>query len=177
MKEPPTKTVPRSAGQCLCGTVRFDIEIPAFWAWNDHARPSRVAHGAAYATYVGTWRKRLRILAGSDAIVRYEDTANRQTRSFCGRCGTPLFFERGQSRPMVNIPRALFDERVGRQPIYHHAIDELRDWTWTGAPLVPLKGYPGYTHERRRRSARPPTAAYTDDDPGGDSGDDDPNVT
>ena len=30
-------------GQCLCGNVRFEIDYPAFWAWHDHTRPSRIA--------------------------------------------------------------------------------------------------------------------------------------
>ncbi|HEY1243977.1 MAG TPA: hypothetical protein VGF29_04005 [Hyphomicrobiaceae bacterium] len=41
-----------ATGQCLCGKVRVEISIPAFWAWHDHSRASRRAHGAAYATYV-----------------------------------------------------------------------------------------------------------------------------
>jgi hypothetical protein len=47
-----------AAGQCLCGNVQVEITIPAFWAWHDHSRASRRAHGAAYATYVGCWRSR-----------------------------------------------------------------------------------------------------------------------
>ena len=37
------------------------------------------------------------------------------TRSFCSRCGTPLLYERKRSPHMVNIPRALFTGRTGRQ--------------------------------------------------------------
>ena len=36
-----------AAGQCLCGKVRIEIGVPARWAWHDHKRASRVAHGAA----------------------------------------------------------------------------------------------------------------------------------
>ena len=50
-----------ATGKCLCGKVQVEINLPAFWAWHDHGRPSRLAHGAVYATYVGTWRKRFRI--------------------------------------------------------------------------------------------------------------------
>ena len=48
-----------ASGQCLCGKVCFEIDVPARWAWHDHSPASRRAHGAAYATYVGSWRKRL----------------------------------------------------------------------------------------------------------------------
>jgi len=141
---------PSVTGQCLCGAVRIEIGYPARWAWHDHTRASRIAHGAAYATYVGSWRKRFRIVEGEDEIGRYEDDAG-SARSFCRRCGTPLFYERGHAPHMVNVPRALFDHRTGRQPRYHVGIDEIRDWTYAGEPLVPLKGFPGIVWERPGR--------------------------
>lgn len=142
------------AGQCLCGAVRFEFDYPAFWAWHDHSRASRVAHGAAYATYVGVWRKRFRITSGADDIACYDETATGATRSFCRRCGTPLIYARARSRHMINIPRALCESRTGRQPLYHIGIDQRQEWGYDGAPLVPLKGYPGVVWERSRKKKR-----------------------
>jgi len=141
-------------GQCLCGAVRFEIDYPAFWAWHDHSAVSRRAHGAAYATYVGSWRKRFRVTAGECEIARYEDEQTKSVRSFCRRCGTPLIYERARSRHMINIPRALFASRTGRQPIYHIGIDERPDWAYAGEPLVPLKGYPGVVWNRSKKKKR-----------------------
>lgn len=140
-----------AAGQCACGAVRFEIDYPAFWAWHDHSRASRIAHGAAYATYVGTWRKRFRVTAGKKSIARYEDKTGGGVRSFCRHCGTPLIYERKRSRSMINIPRALFESRTGRQPLYHVGIDEMQDWTYAGEKLVPLKGYPGVVWNRSKK--------------------------
>src|SRR3954453_23492021 len=80
-------------GRCLCGSVCFEIDVPARWAWHDHSAASRRAHGAAYATYVGSWRKRFRITKGTADIVRYDDASTKTVRSFCARCGTPLSYE------------------------------------------------------------------------------------
>lgn len=55
---------------------------------------------------------------------------------------------------MVNIPRALFTSRTGREPRYHVAIEELQGWAYTGKPLVPLKGYPGIVWERPKSRKR-----------------------
>jgi hypothetical protein len=142
-------------GQCQCGTVRFEIGFPARWAWHDHSAASRRAHGAAYATYVGTWRSRFRIRQGLTDITRFTDEAAGTTRGFCAKCGTPIFYERTRSPQMVNIPRALFETRTGREPRYHIAIEELRDWAYTGEKLVPLPGFPGVVWERPRRKKRP----------------------
>jgi len=141
-------------GQCLCGKVQFEIDTPARWAWHDHSAGSRCAHGAAYATYVGSWRKRFRITKGQTQIARYEDRATKTQRSFCVRCGSPIAYERARSPHMVNIPRALFSGRTGRQPLYHIAIEELQEWAYTGEPLVPLKGFPGVVWQRSKRKNR-----------------------
>jgi hypothetical protein len=144
-----------ASAQCQCGTVCLEIDVPARWAFHDHSAASRRAHGAAYATYVGSWRKRFRITEGEGEITRYQDKANGILRSFCAHCGTPLFYERARSPHMVNIPRALFSGRTGRQPLYHLAIEELQEWAYTGEPLVPLKGFPGVVWQRSKKKKRP----------------------
>ena len=150
----PTVASGIASGQCLCGKVGFEIDVPARWAWHDHSASSRRAHGAAYATYVGSWRKRFRIVKGGRLVGRYEDKASGTTRSFCSVCGTPLCYERMRSPHMVNIPRALFSGRTGRQPLYHIAIEELQEWAYTGEPLVPLKGFPGVVWQRSKKKRR-----------------------
>lgn len=144
----------QATGACVCGAVRLEIDVPARWAWHDHSERSRRAQGCAYATYVGSYRSRFRWLAGEDLLTRYEDEAARTTRSFCRRCGTPMLYERASSPTMVNIPRAVFAERTGRETRYHMNLSEQADWTYLGEPLAPLKGYPGVMWERPRRTRR-----------------------
>ncbi|MFI4974652.1 MAG: GFA family protein [Caulobacterales bacterium] len=153
-----TKRGPASAvqaqGGCVCGAVRLEIDVPAVWAWHDHSGASRHAQGCAYATYVGSWRSRFRIVRGARSITRFEDASAGASRSFCKKCGTPLFYERARAPQMVNIPRALFETRTGREPRYHMFLHEAADWTYMGEPLAPLKGYPGVMRERPRRTKR-----------------------
>jgi hypothetical protein len=141
-------------GQCLCGDVHIEIDFPARWAWHDHSPASRLAHGAAYATYVGSWRRRFRITQGQ--VTEFEDSAAGTIRSFCVRCGTPICYQRARSPHMVNIPRALFKTRTGRQARYHIAIEQMPEWTYLGERLVPLKGFPGVVWDRSKRKPRAP---------------------
>jgi hypothetical protein len=141
-------------GACVCGAVKVEIGVPARWAWHDHSARSRHAQGCAYATYVGSWRSRFRIVEGEEFVTRYEDKEAGTTRSFCARCGTPIAYERTRSTQMVNVPRALFATRTGREPRYHMNLEEAADWTYMGEPLGPLKGYPGVMWERPRRNKR-----------------------
>jgi hypothetical protein len=141
-------------GGCLCGAVRFEITVPACWAWHDHSRRTRHAQGCAYATYVGTWKSRFRVVDGEDLVTAWRDEADGTTRSFCRRCGTPLFYERPHAPKFLNIPRALFGTGVGREPRYHVAVEERPPWAYDLGRLVPLKGYPGVMHQRPKRSAK-----------------------
>jgi hypothetical protein len=144
----------QARGACVCGAVRLEIDVPAVWAWHDHSARSRHAQGAAYATYVGSWKSRFRILEGARHLTRFEDPDAGTARSFCARCGTPMLYERARSPKMVNIPRAVFTERTGREPRYHMNLAEQADWTWAGEALAPLKGYPGVMRERPRKKTR-----------------------
>jgi len=162
MRQPSDPTLRRkperaqSVGACVCGAVRLEIETPAVWAWHDHSAASRHAQGCAYATYVGSWKSRFRILEGEEYIARFEDETRGTARSFCARCGTPLMYERPRAPKMVNIPRALFAGRTGREPRYHMFLAEAADWTYMGETLAPLKGYPGVMWERpRKKKPRP----------------------
>jgi hypothetical protein len=145
----------RAVGACVCGAVRLEIDTPAVWAWHDHSRASRHAQGCAYATYVGSWKSRFRMLEGEQLLTRFDDPAGGGVRSFCGRCGTPMLYERARSPKMVNIPRAVFETRTGREPRYHVGLAEAADWAYMGEPLSPLKGYPGVMRARAKRKARP----------------------
>lgn len=145
--------VSRTRGQCLCGAVEIEIDVPVRWAWHDHNAASRRAHGAAYATYVGAWRSKCRIVKGEESITRFKEERTGYGRSFCKACGTPLMYERTDPN-MVNIPRALFNERTGREPRYHIAIEQMQEWAYAGEPLAPLKGFPGVVWEWPRKKKR-----------------------
>src|SRR5262249_40051534 len=127
-----------------------------YLGWQDSLQNlAKLVHGAAYATYIGCWRRHARVVKGQRSIGRFEDASTGSIRSFCSQGGAPLIYERKRSPHMVNIPRALFTGRTGREPRYHVAIEELQDWAYKGNRVVPLSGYPGISWERpkpRKRS-------------------------
>jgi hypothetical protein len=159
--KPKLKAAQSIRGQCLCGAVEVETDVPVFWAWHDHSPASRIAHGAAYATYAGTYRSKMRINRGEDAIRRFTEEATGDVRSFCGTCGTPVSYARKPSPKWVNIPRALFSGRTGREAKYHIAHEQLQDWAYLGEPVSPVKNYPGLMMERvRKKKAKPDDSLF-----------------
>ena len=154
------KRVPGVAkGHCACGAVAVEIDTPAFWAWHDHCKATQRAHGAAYATFVGCWKSKVRVTKGRAKLRRYANKITGIARSFCEICGTPILYERPGAAKMVNLPRALFDGRTGREPRYHVAIEDAPEWAYRGEPLAPLKGYPGVMWTRRSKPTAQPNRA------------------
>ena len=94
----PTPPSPASAGDgrgeggCLCGAVRYLFPLPPLWVAHCHCTVCRRAQGAGFVTWIGTDGERFELL-GSAAALRTYQSSPAATRSFCGRCGTPLFFE------------------------------------------------------------------------------------
>lgn len=157
---PKVKSANVATGDCLCGTVRLEIAVPVFWAWHDHGRATQRAQGCAYATYVGCWKSKLRIVKGARSVTSFEDPKTHAIRSFCAKCGTPLLYERAGRGKMINIPRALFDTRTGREPIYHLNAAESAEWEYRGEALKPLKGYPGVLWTGAKRKKAPDIAPF-----------------
>jgi hypothetical protein len=141
-------------GTCGCGIVQFEIKYPARWAYHDHSQGTRSAMGTSSTTYVGSWRKRFRVTSGEEAISEYRDDDKTITRRFCIECGSPVTYERDASPHMVNIPRGLFVDGVGREPRYHVRMSERPDWAYTGEQVNPLKNYPTVLYERPRKSKK-----------------------
>ena len=86
-------------GQCLCGAVEIETDAPVFWAFHDHSAATRRAHGAAYATYVGCWKSKVRITKGEGAIARFEDSER-------------LISDFGVPREVISTSPAEFTERL-----------------------------------------------------------------
>jgi hypothetical protein len=87
-------TVVRSAGEggCLCGAIRYRFALPPLWVAHCHCSMCRHAQGAGFVTWVGTDGERFELLGDAGRLRTYRSSPE-ATRSFCGRCGTPLFFE------------------------------------------------------------------------------------
>jgi hypothetical protein len=81
-------------GSCLCGALRYRFALPPLWVAHCHCTMCRRAQGAAFVTWLGTDAGRFELI-GNAGYLRIYRSSPEATRSFCGRCGTPLFFESG----------------------------------------------------------------------------------
>jgi hypothetical protein len=129
-------------GSCLCKTVRFEVTLPSRFCAHCHCQNCRRAHGAAFVTWVGFQTAQLSVTAGEDELARYA-TDTGATRSFCGRCGTPLFYEGPRWPGEVHVARAAIDGEIDKLPRAHVYVDHKAPWFEIGDCLDQYGGTTG----------------------------------
>jgi len=116
-----------ASGACLCGAVRFEIRLPSKWMAHCHCSMCRRAHGAGFVTWVGMDADRVAIRSGDNALRRYHSSPA-AVRSFCGICGSTLFFESTRWAGEVHVARANLLDPIDRQPQAHAFFSDRVDW-------------------------------------------------
>jgi len=140
------ETVAASAarGACLCGAVQFEAGFPTLFCCHCHCTMCRRAHSAAYVTWVGVAVERWRVTAGAEALHAYASSGHGR-RSFCGKCGSTLFFETTEHPERIDVVLANFCEPVDRAPEFHVFYSDRAPWAAAiGDELMKLGGDSGF---------------------------------
>jgi hypothetical protein len=130
-------------GSCSCGAVRFAARLPSLFCAHCHCSMCRRHHGAAFVTWFGVPRAELRILAGNDRLVRNR-SSDHGTRSFCGVCGSSLFFETTRHPERVDIALANMVGPIDREPQLHVYFSDRAPWVSIDDSLPRLGGTSGF---------------------------------
>ena len=112
-------------GSCLCGTVSWQAESVSESMTHCHCSMCRKAHGAPFATYVGTPRDGFRWLSGEEAISHYE-SSSAFPRAFCGTCGSVVPETAGKDR--IAMPAGCLNEDPGVRPAAHIFAPSEASW-------------------------------------------------
>ena len=129
-------------GSCLCGRVRFEASMPSLFCAHCHCTLCRRSHGAGFVTWFSVLKTQLRITAGESDLVHFHSSEH-GTRSFCGSCGSSLFFETTLQAERVDIVLANMEEPIDRKPQFHVFYDHRADWVTVGDSLPRLGGETG----------------------------------
>jgi hypothetical protein len=114
-------------GSCYCGAIRFEANAPSKWVAHCHCVNCRRAHGAGVVTWAGFLAKQVELHDDGGRLSRYV-TDTGATRSFCGRCGTPLFYEGPRWPDQIHVAVGAFDDPPDRAPQAHVFSDRAPEW-------------------------------------------------
>lgn len=121
-------------GRCLCGDIRFTVDLPSLWVAHCHCTMCRRQSGAAFVTWVGMDENRSRIDDPRQQLRWYTSSPGAE-RGFCQRCGSSLLFRSSRWPGELHITLANFDAPVDRAPQAHVFWDTHVDWVQLGDGL------------------------------------------
>ena len=78
-------------GQCLCGSIKYQVDEIESRMGHCHCTMCRKFHGAAFSTYGEAKIENFHWLGGKKFIKSYV-APNGTIRKFCGNCGSSLIF-------------------------------------------------------------------------------------
>jgi hypothetical protein len=115
------------SGACLCGAVRFEVDLPTRFCVHCHCSMCRRNHGAAFVTWFGVPKASFRLLKGETALALYQ-SSDHGTRSFCSRCGSSLFCVLDRDPDTIDIALASMLGPIDRSPEAHVFFDTHVGW-------------------------------------------------
>lgn len=116
-------------GQCLCGTVKYEVDAFSPRMGHCHCSMCRKFHGASFVTLGEASRSDFRWVHGEDALKGYT-AANGTTRQFCQHCGSSMTFSTPNvSGDIVEISLGTLDSDLDIKPDAHIYVGSKANWT------------------------------------------------
>jgi hypothetical protein len=113
------------AGGCLCGAVRYRLEGDPLASTTCQCRTCRKATASAIVPWLHLDGTKLVYTAGRPAEFQSSPGV---TRSFCGRCGTPLTYWTTVYGPNIDVTTASLDDPEAFPPIGHFWTSHRLGW-------------------------------------------------
>lgn len=117
-------------GGCLCGVVRYEINLANSETGNCHCRYCQKNSGAPFMTCTNLDRGQFRWISEPTGEARASDIA---VRRFCRQCGTPLVWESEEELDTVSVNAGTLDDPGGLDIVY----EIYTRSRWAAIPPVP----------------------------------------
>ena len=103
-------------GGCLCGEVRYRIQGEPLASGTCQCRTCRKASAAAIVPWLHLDAANFSFIAGKPVDFKSSPAV---TRTFCGRCGTPLTYWTTNYGPTIDVTTGSLDDPEVFPPIAH----------------------------------------------------------
>jgi hypothetical protein len=99
-------TIQTAEGGCLCGAVRYRVTARPVVGTLCHCRTCRLACGAPSVAWTVFHSRHFAFITGEPSVFHSSPTV---LRTFCGRCGTSLTYQRSTQAETIDITTATLD--------------------------------------------------------------------
>jgi hypothetical protein len=124
--------VPHIAGGCLCGAIRYRIDVAPTVSMICHCRTCRAAGGAPVVAWVTFPTTDVSFVQGTPAAFHSSPPV---TRTFCPSCGTPLTYVHADRPGEIDVTTCSLDDPAAFPPTYHAWLEHRVGWVRFGDGL------------------------------------------
>ena len=115
-------------GQCLCGSIKYEVDKIEKHMAHCHCSMCRKFHGAAFSTYGEAKAKNFRWVKGESNLKNYI-ASNGTERIFCKICGSSLVFvPSNDSGESVEFSLGTLDSEIELKPDAHIFVESGAKW-------------------------------------------------
>lgn len=128
-------------GRCLCGAIAYRLEGAPTSAALCHCADCRRAAGAPVVAWAMYPEAALTLTGGQPRTINSSGAA---MRSFCGDCGSGLFYRNAEHLPgIVDVQIATLDDPDALPPGAQIQVAERIGWMATAHALPAFERFPG----------------------------------
>ena len=129
------------SGGCHCGAIRYDVDGEPQHVALCHCSDCRRSAGAPMVSWAAFTADALTVTQGQPITFNSSGAA---MRSFCGTCGTGLFYRNADMLPgIVDIQSVTLDDPEALPPDAHIQVAERLDWMDDLDSLTRFERFPG----------------------------------
>jgi hypothetical protein len=128
-------------GGCQCGAIRYEVKGTPQHVALCYCDDCRKSCGAPMVSFAAFLKDEFTLLQGDPKVY---NSSGETLRSFCGTCGTSLFYQNETFLPgIVDIQSATLDDPAVLPPTGHIQTVERIGWMATTHSLPEFERYPG----------------------------------
>lgn len=129
-------------GQCLCGTVRFEVSGAFDNFFLCHCSRCRKDSGSAHSANLFSSKAELIWQSGEESITTFQLPDTDHVKSFCASCGSALPYVLTNHGVLV-VPAGALDSPITQRPTAHICCASRAEWGTDLASLAQFDGLPG----------------------------------
>jgi hypothetical protein len=128
-------------GSCLCGNIRYEVEILPEKIFNCHCKFCRKAHGADYATVAVVKYSTFKLFDEKGALKEHQNGAG-GFRAFCSECGTRLMNYAPDKNMFFAVMLSTIDSPINFKPVAHANTESKASWCEPYPGIPQFSGFP-----------------------------------
>ncbi|WP_174875342.1 GFA family protein [Vogesella oryzae] len=125
-------------GQCLCGAIRYTVDVEPLFSGNCHCRDCQRASGSAFTPAMIFPASSVLISGEARFFESAADSGNSHQRGFCPQCGSQLFASFGSLPGMLGIKAGTLDDTSRYVPQLDFHVASAAAWEVMN-PALPKK--------------------------------------